>query len=82
MGGSSDRIWLFLIFLFVIAMGVLIFLSSVKREQEIYRQSKYFIDLNNIMFGVQDETIREVGMQAAVLVTFREKALKSNGTEK
>jgi uncharacterized membrane protein len=59
---GSDRIWLALIFLFVLALGGLIVFTSMKRKDEVYRNSNYYAEINNLMFEVQEETLQEVGM--------------------
>ena len=60
--GSKDHLWIGLIFLFVLALGGFVLFSSVKRVEEKYRNSQYYVELNNLMYHIQDETLRDIGM--------------------
>ena len=77
---SSDMKWLFLIYLFVVFLGTIIFFTAIKRDDDKYRRSVYYVNLNNHLYDVQEETRVEIGMQAAVLVNFRERILLQNET--
>lgn len=77
---SSDMKWLFLIFLFVVFLGTIIFFTAIKRDEDKYRKSIYYVNLNNHLYDVQEETRVEIGMQAAVLINFRERILLQNET--
>ncbi len=77
---SSDMKWLLLIFLFVVFLGTFIYFTAVKRDDDKYRRSIYYVNLNNHLYDIQEETRVEIGMQAAVLVNFRERILLQNET--
>ena len=77
---SGDRKWLLLIFLFVVFLGTLIFFTAIKRDDDKYRRSIYYVNLNNHLYDVQEETRVDIGMQAAVLINFRERILLLNET--
>ncbi len=77
---SSDMKWLFLIFLFVVFLGTIIFFTAIKRDEDKYRKSIYYVNLNNHLYDVQEETRVEIGIQAAVLINFRERILLQNET--
>jgi hypothetical protein len=49
---SSDMKWLFVIFLFVVFLGTIIFFTAIKRDDDKYRRSIYYVNLNNHLYDV------------------------------
>ena len=71
-GGKSENFWFCVGFLaLVVCMGALSVLS-IKRSNEKFIKSDYYLQMNNLLYGVQQEN------GTALLVTFTPKFLRGN----
>lgn len=69
-----------MLFLAIVAIFVWVMVAQMKRANEKYKKSPYYIETNNILHGIQEE--REVGIQAAVMLNLRPKSCKSGLSDK
>lgn len=52
LNNSSDRKWLAIVFLIVVILGAFIFLTAIRRDEDKYRKSLYYVNLNNHLYDV------------------------------
>ncbi|TNV77430.1 hypothetical protein FGO68_gene13394 [Halteria grandinella] len=69
---SNEDKWLCAIFIGIAAFVIWLYITSMQRAKEEYMRSPYYIETNNHLFQLQEESV----MQAAVLLSLRPKELK------